>query len=279
MKNFIIKFLTIFIPVKKHRRSIRDYLCARFNVYSERNPLLFKKFPCFENGLIKKNSRCLIVAPHPDDECIGCGGIISKYPENIDILIINSSGVARGKKHLSAEKMADIRIKEFNQCMNKAKIKNRWIFRIFGTPPMFEDIEKHFEEYLKNIDFKKYDRIFMPHVSDGHKEHRYVSACLLPRLLQKSGFKKSALAVFYEVWSTIDAPNYFEDISSVVKNKAKLLSVYKSQGGDNYAKRILGLNQYRGLTSKYEYAEAFNIVPINEYMDAAARENEDFPNE
>ena len=277
MKNFLITLISLFIPCKKKRRNVRDYLRARFNVISNRNPMMIKKYPCFPNALIKKNHRCLIVAPHPDDECIGCGGIISKYASNIDVLIINSSGVARNKKELNAEHMADIRIKEFNQCMNKAKIKNRWIFRIFGTPPMFEDIEKHFDEYLKTVDFKSYDRIFMPHISDGHKEHRYVSTCLLPRLLEKSGFKKSSLAVFYEVWSTIDDPNYFEDISSVVKNKAQLLSIYKSQGGDNYAKRILGLNQYRGLVSRYEYAEAFKIVPMTDFLDQAKKENSDFP--
>ncbi len=277
MKDMLIRLLSLFIPSKKQRRNVRDYLRARFSVNSNRNPMLIKKYPCFPNALIKKNHRCLIVAPHPDDECIGCGGIISKYASNIDVLIVNSSGVARNKKELNAEHMADIRIKEFNQCMDKAKIKNRWIFRIFGTPPMFEQIEAHFDDYLKTINFKSYDRIFMPHVSDGHKEHRYVSACLLPRLLQKSGFKKSALAVFYEVWSPVDSPNYFEDISAVVKNKAKLLNIYKSQGGSNYAKRILGLNQYRGLTTKYEYAEAFRVVPMADFLVEAQKDNSDFP--
>ena len=37
---------------------------------------------------IKKNDRILIVAPHPDDETIGCGGLMLKYGEQCEILLL-----------------------------------------------------------------------------------------------------------------------------------------------------------------------------------------------
>lgn len=40
------------------------------------------------NLRIKESDRILIVAPHPDDETLGCGGILAKYGEKCDVLLI-----------------------------------------------------------------------------------------------------------------------------------------------------------------------------------------------
>lgn len=34
---------------------------------------------------IEPNDKCLIIAPHADDESIGCGGILLKYPQNFEV--------------------------------------------------------------------------------------------------------------------------------------------------------------------------------------------------
>ena len=53
-----------------------------------------------------KNERILIVAAHPDDEVLGCGGTISKLKDNNNInLIFMTNGVsARGIKRSKENK-------------------------------------------------------------------------------------------------------------------------------------------------------------------------------
>ena len=39
---------------------------------------------------IEKDMKCLILAPHSDDETIGCGGLLLKYPEVFDVYCLTN---------------------------------------------------------------------------------------------------------------------------------------------------------------------------------------------
>ena len=49
-----------------------------------------------------KNNKILIIAAHPDDEILGCGGTISKLKNenNINIIFMTNGVSARGKNKL-----------------------------------------------------------------------------------------------------------------------------------------------------------------------------------
>ena len=241
-----------------------------FKLYSKLRNQMMNKIKYDSSSLIKPTDKVLVIAPHPDDEVIGCGGIIAKYSSQIDVLCINSSGVKYEWNVESAEEIAQIRCDEFYNVMKFAGINKSYIAKIWGIPPMFEDIKSNINNYLKNINLKDYDVIFIPHQFDGHREHRFVGNYLVKKLLKKNGFKKDLKIVRYEVWGTLQAPNYYEDITNFVDKKRELIDLYVSRNKAHYADRILALNYYRAIIASFKdvnsFAEAFCVQSIQDYL-------------
>lgn len=222
------------------------------------------------NISIDKNSRILIIAPHPDDEVIACGGFICKYHKQIDILCVNSSGVKYAWDTLSAEEIAQVRCDEFYNVAKLAGVNKIYIEKIWGIPPMINQIEKHYQHYLTHFDMKDYDFILVPHRDDAHIEHRYVGNELLKKLIEKQGYRENLKILRYELWSPMPNPNYYEDITEFAETKRELINAYKSRINSHYAERILGLNKYRTLSSFFanpeKYVEAFYVEDVAVYL-------------
>ena len=194
---------------------------------------------------LKDEDKCLVIAPHPDDESIGCGGILNLYPKNFDVICLTSP--------------SDERIEEFKAAMEFAGIKN---FKMLNLKD--KHISEGFEEF-KAIDISGYDHIFIPYVFDQHKDHKAVSL-LLEKHLRTAKHKGDLKIVFYEVWSAISLPQYYLNISSVAKKKEEMINFHKSQiATKDYAQKILGLNSYRGLLKSLDYVESFMILNTKQF--------------
>lgn len=219
---------------------------------------------------ICKTDKILLIAPHPDDEVIACGGFLAKYSKQIDVLCVNSSGVKYSGNDLSAEEIAEIRCQEFNLVMTKLGIKKYFITKIWGKPPMIDKIKENYNNYLSQFDYSQYDIILVPHKHDAHIEHRFVGNILLKNLLKKSGYKPTLKIMRYELWSPILEPNYYEDITEYINVKKDLIDFYKSRSRSYYFERISGLNKYRSLSSFFlnpeKYVEAFRVESVYEYL-------------
>ena len=111
-----------------------------------------------------------------------------------------------------------------------------------------------------------YNYIFIPYIFDQHKDHKAVSILLREKLKDKK-YKKGLKIAYYEVWSTINMPQYYVDISKVVEDKKKMINFHKSQiATKNYADKIIGLNTYRGLLRNLEAVESFSIMQVEDFI-------------
>jgi LmbE family N-acetylglucosaminyl deacetylase len=207
---------------------------------------------------LKETDECLLLAPHPDDETMGCGGLLLKYPGNFNIVCLTDGRC--GSYDYSADATIKIRNSEFVAAMSNYGINS---YSFLGI----ED-RKLIENYslFEPIDISNYDYIFLPNYFDQNKDHK-AATILLQKLLLKKKYKRNLKVVLYEVWNTISLPNYFLNITDVVEEKKKLINIYQSQVKNvNFADGIIGLNKYRGMISNCDYAETYSVIDVKTFM-------------
>lgn len=201
--------------------------------------------------VIKPTDRLCILAPHADDEAIGCGGLLIKYGTQCDVILLTDG--SKGGDRNKPEEVAAVRIKEFEKAMKYFKIAN---YQILGAR---DGYLIDFYDKFRQIDFSGYDYVLMPHPHDAHKDH-IVPQAFFTRL-KKENKKIKAKTVYYEVWGAMTYPTHYMDISDVVEEKKNGINVYVSQTEDiDYASRILGLNHYRGIRHSIAYEEDYIIL-------------------
>lgn len=196
----------------------------------------------------KNDDKILVVSPHPDDESIGCGGLLSLYSGQCDVLLVTDGF----DPELNNKEASEIRQQEFISAMELAGV-NKYI--CLHIPE--HNIAKYSKNF-KSINLSGYDYIFVPNRYEIHKDHVDVYKAI------KRLAPKKAMLCEYEVWTTIREPNIKLDISDVVDKKSELIKKHQSQIKDlDYVSMILGLNSYRGKSHGCDYAEYF--FSIDEY--------------
>ena len=198
------------------------------------------------------SARILVLAPHPDDESIGCGGLLLKYPGQCDVVVL-TDGRYGGLSEQNEEETIAMRKSEFEKAMLCAGVK-KWVFLGVEDGKLSENFAKFSE-----LDLSGYDAIFCPASKDNHMDH----SCVYEFLLR---LKPQARIFGYEVWSALSTPSHYLDISNVVEEKKKLISFYESQTAQlDYMSKAIGLNCFRGLLPypAVDYAEAYELLSEN----------------
>jgi LmbE family N-acetylglucosaminyl deacetylase len=213
---------------------------------------------CPERLELNNSYKCLLLAPHPDDETMGCGGLLLKHPDIFDVFCLTDGRY--GGYNQSNDEIAATRKLEFEKAMDKIDLSNYRMLgiedrKLINNYPAFED-----------IDVKEYDYIFIPNYFDQHKDHKAVTI-LLQKLLKNKSYKKDLKIAFYEVWSPITIPNFYLDISDIIEKKESLIDIYQSQTKHvDFKTGIKSLNSYRGMQFNCKYAEVFSIIDLSTFM-------------
>jgi len=168
---------------------------------------------------IKREDSILIVAPHPDDECIGAGGILAKYPLQCDVIVLTDGRQGQGASLPEIER--EIRAKEFADEMKRAGIDN---YRMLGIE---DGTLLWHTDCMNNIDLSTYTKIFVTDIHDDHPDHVAASRCVLNALwLQKNTY----IEVYcYEVHTPMHAPTHYLDITDAIDEKKRFIRYHQSQ--------------------------------------------------
>lgn len=165
----------------------------------------------------------LCVAPHPDDEILGCGGLLARLAASqccIHVLILSGGENATGVESLD---LAECRVQESLRAA-----------QVLGLPqPVFlqlPDRGMHYAEPLIEILENALDRLepqylLLPSLSEPHPDHQAVALAGLAAA-QRSRFPQTVL--FYEVGAPLH-PNSILDITGVARLKWQALDEFTSQ--------------------------------------------------
>lgn len=205
---------------------------------------------------INRNDRILIVAPHPDDESIGCGGLLCLYSDQCDVLVLTDGRLGQG--NMSQEKMKSVREKEFISAMN---ILNPNSYHMLGIQD--GTLMTH-TNALEEYDLSKYTIIFSTGDVDGHLDHTAAYVCVKNAVL-KQGLSDAISVYKYEVHIPLTNPTHFVDITDVMSQKRDMIMCHESQtDGYPYERVANTLSEYRALQNNMPGCkiEAFELADI-----------------
>lgn len=206
----------------------------------------------------------LILAPHPDDEALGCSGSIA---------LMNKAGVSSRVAFLtSGERLyetpsapvAERRMEEARKASEILGCKEP-VFLNLQDGELRNHEEGLYQELRRVIEINQPDIVFSPSPIDFHQDH-IASARVALRLLNTPASFKLA---FYEVYSTLRF-NQLVDITEAIETKKSAIMNYSTSlynKPEVYLHAVLGLNAQRSIfTQKSGYYEAFWIIeePITE---------------
>ena len=204
----------------------------------------------------------LVIAPHPDDETIGCGGTLCLHRRRGDrtVVVCLTSGEL-GLKHLPRQKAWTVREKEARAA---AKILDVARVHFLRQPDWMlgDHIEVTANALWPVLELEQPQIIYLPHDADGHPDHRATRPILRLAMKDVEGAKPDVRA--YEIWTPLSTHDHLEDITRVMPCKVRALRAHASQLGEfNYERAVRGLNAFRGeLGAKCRYAEVFQTVTL-----------------
>lgn len=225
-------------------------------------------------------SKIFVVAAHPDDEVLGCGGTLLKHVSNGDkiFVLFVSDGVSARYKTSEKIKCKNEILKREKMARKVAKIGKFSIVDFLNLKNL--ELHTYPHNFLTNIIFsyfKKYkpDIVYTHYEHDLNVDHYHTFFSTFVASRPNSEFKIKKLLSF-EIPSSTDwginsnnkifNPNYFVDISKFSKKKELLLNQYKFEMRKTPHSRsipnINALSVVRGGIAGIHKAEAFYVNRI-----------------
>lgn len=217
-------------------------------------------------------NKALVLAVHPDDETLGCGGTLLKHKaDGDDIYWLIATSIKEGCG-FSREKVLE-REKEIETVKDMYDFSG--VFNI-EIPAMKADKSGLHELVVKISEvFNKIkpEIIYLPFMNDIHSDHRilFQAAYSCTKTFRCPFIKKvlmmetiSETEFVPQTKDTVFLPNYFVDVSGFLDKKLDIMKVYRSEYGKHPFPRssetIRALATFRGAMAGCDFAEAFMIL-------------------
>jgi N-acetylglucosamine malate deacetylase 1 len=219
----------------------------------------------------------LVIAAHPDDEVLGCGGTIAKHADagdRVSVLIL-----AEGITSRASQRDRGAANDELSDLADAASRANRILgvhslqMRDFADNRMDSvdllDITKAIEETMETV---RPSTVYTHHAGDVNIDHRRIHEAVVTACRALPGQSVKRLA-YFEVASSTEwqtpgsaptfAPNMFVNIEGSLSRKLDALACYAGElrafPHPRSMQAVEALARWRGATSGFMAAEAFML--------------------
>ena len=217
----------------------------------------------------------IVIAAHPDDEILGCGGAISKHILDGDFVacVVMGTGIASRLHEVSTNAEGIRKLRE--SARNAHEILGTHDLRLLDNPDnRFDEVTLlDLVQQIEGINLKLQPTlVYTHHWSDVNVDHRIVCDAVAAASRSVPGQSINEVRHFEVLsstnWSfssgaTQFKPNLFVDISKHVKEKIRALEAYGSEMREYPHSRSLeaseALAMFRGSTAGVARAEAFEV--------------------
>jgi N-acetylglucosamine malate deacetylase 1 len=224
------------------------------------------------------NKTILVIAAHPDDEVLGCGGSIAKWSQEgnkVHTLIMAEGATSRNK-----ERDRNISKKDLSLLVHSANEAGQILgvetVNLLDYPDNrmdsldLLDVVKSIEHFIEKV---KPEVIATHHFGDLNIDHQIVHSAVMTASRPQPGQIVKRILCFETQSSTewqspinkqAFVPNWFEDISSTLEIKIKALHAYKSEmrpfPHSRSIEALESLAKWRGSIVGANAAEAFMLM-------------------
>lgn len=212
--------------------------------------------------------KILVIAVHPDDETLGCGGTLLKHQMNGDEI----HWLICTQTDPSAE-FFSIRLQEIEKAASLYRFKSvhRLGLRTMNIDQYsMSDLIMQISQVIKEI---QPEILYLPFAHDVHTDHRIIfeAAYSCTKSFRYPFIKK---VLMMETLSETEfappmsqngfTPNVFVDITPFIEKKIEILNIFKSEISYHPFPRsdqtVKALAMLRGATASCEYAESFVLL-------------------
>lgn len=213
-----------------------------------------------------RGERLLVLAPHPDDEVIGCGGVIAQHlRENRSVrVVIATDGTKATGASSDTEAYRRMREEEARRGLSMLGNLEGLYFLGFPDRGLTDAVADRLAEHLREF---RPDLVCVPSPVEIHPDHIALSSAFCG-LIQRDPTLFADLAItriaFYEVSQPL-RPNALVDITPVAEEKYAAIAAHQSQITlKDYVSYARGLNAYRAMTLPPEAkaAEAYFVTGL-----------------
>ena len=220
-------------------------------------------------------SKILVIAPHADDEVLGCGATMAKAcAKGNEVYVLICTNASVGAPELfSKEGIEQVR-SEALEAHKLLGVKETF-FLEFPAPALDQYPRyKMSNEMAAIIKKTGVDTVYIPHRGDCHEDHTIIHDCAMVACRPLTNCTVKHVYAYETLseteWGEPIAADFFVPVKydtvtvEIFKKKIDAMACYKSQLAPFPASRSLealeALAKYRGCTVSAERAEAFEVI-------------------